>query len=132
MNDDLLVGGGSGNGFAVNTFAFFRIPFNIGGAIGDFAARFGERFALFQGEEAGEFVLMRHDEFKPAAQDAAACFGGFCPPCGQGGISGGDRLFGFLFATIGHMAEPFAGGGVMDGNGGFAQPLAVDITVFAQ
>ena len=43
----LAIGFESGDDFAAAAFGFFGKPFNKGGAVGDFAARFGQGFALF-------------------------------------------------------------------------------------
>ena len=42
----------TGNGVAINTFAFFSKPLNKGGGVADFAFRFSQRFTLFEGHQA--------------------------------------------------------------------------------
>ncbi|CSS88869.1 Uncharacterised protein [Shigella sonnei] len=42
----------TGNGIAINTFAFFGKPLNKRGSVADFAFRFGQWFALFEGHQA--------------------------------------------------------------------------------
>ena len=130
-----LVGCGAGDGVAVHAFGFFGIPFDVGRAVGNFAARLGQRLALLQCEQGGEFLLRLHHQIKPTAQDLAALFGRECAPGGQGGLGGSHRAFGFRRAHIGHAADGFAGGGVGYGDGAAAvgiEPLAVDVAPGAQ
>jgi len=49
--DDAFVVRWLRNGVAVDALAFFGKPFDVVGAIGDFAARLGQRLALFQGHD---------------------------------------------------------------------------------
>ena len=42
----------TGNGVAINAFAFFGKPLNKGGGVADFTFRFSQWFALFEGHQA--------------------------------------------------------------------------------
>src|SRR5690606_28290936 len=57
---DTLAGTGAGDGVAIGAPGFLGEPFQEGGGIGDFALGFGERFALLQGHDGGQVVLVRH------------------------------------------------------------------------
>ena len=61
---------------AINAFALFGKPLNKGSGVGDFAFGFRQRFALFQGHQTGEIVLMFNHQVEPAAQDVGPLFGG--------------------------------------------------------
>ena len=130
-----LVGRGAGDGVAIHAFGLFGIPFDVGRAVGNFAACFGQRLALLQREQGGEFFLRFHHQIKPAAQDLAALFGRERAPGGQRGLGSGHGAFGFRRAHIRHAADGFAGGGVGYGNSAAAigiKPLAVDVAPGAQ
>ena len=126
---------GAGDGVAIHALGFFGIPFDVGRAVGNFAARLGQRLALLQREQGGEFLPRFHHQIKPTAQDLAALFGRERTPGGQRGPGGSHGAFGFRRAHVGHAADGFAGGGVGYGDGSAAvgiKPLAVDVALGAQ
>ena len=126
---DALIGTRGGDGVAVNALGFFGKPFDIGCAVGDFAARFGQRLALFGGQDARQIFLVRRHQVEPAAQDAAAFGGGACRPVFLRGGCGGNRGAGFAFAHIGYVGQVPACGGVAHGQGAAAfgtPPCAVN------
>ena len=64
-----LVGG---DHVAIDALSFFREPFDEGCAVGDFAARFGQRLSLFGRHDLREVFLVRHDQVEPFAHEDAA------------------------------------------------------------
>src|SRR5690606_27873514 len=57
---------------AVGAFAFFGKPFDERSAVAHFAARFGQRFALFEGHEERQVVGIFEDQVVPATEHVGA------------------------------------------------------------
>ena len=113
-----------GNRVAVGALGFFAEPLDERRAVGDLAARFGERLALLERHQPGEIFLVRHDEVEPAAQDGRALFARSRAPFGQRGgrvIDGRARLGPARLGTE-PMTSPVAGSST-----GMVAPLAAAI-----
>jgi hypothetical protein len=98
-DDDALVGHGEGNGVAVDPLRLLGEPFDERGAVGDLAARLGERLALLGGEDLREILLVRHHQLEPLAQDRGALLACLRAPRRPGavrGVDGAPRLVGAL------------------------------------
>ena len=124
-----------GDGVAVHALGFFGVPLEVAGAVGDFALGFGQRLALFGGEDGGQVVLGGHHQLKPAAQNGAAFFGGFALPGRPGALGGLDGAAGFGGAHFRHARHQFASGRIGDIQGGAIvgiHPGAVDIALLTQ
>ena len=57
-NNQALIGLMTGNGVAINAFAFFGKPLNKRGGVADFTFRFGQWFALFEGHQADKRLIV--------------------------------------------------------------------------
>ena len=86
------LGQGDGNGFAIDALGFLGEEFDEGGAIGDFAARFGQGLALLGGHDLGQVFLVLHHQVEPFAQDGGAFLGGLLGPVLLGAFGGLDGL----------------------------------------
>ena len=116
-----------GQGFAVDPFGFFGKPFHKTGAVGDFAFGFGQRFALFGGEDARQVILVGHQQLEPFAQNGATLFGGFVAPSRPRGIGGVKGSAGIGGGQVGHIGEFLACCGVVHIKTAAAfEPLTVD------
>ncbi len=82
-------------------------------ATGGFAFGVGEDFAVFGGDEGGDFVEARFEDFAEAEHDAGTAEGWLRRPLGEGGGGGGDG--GVKFGAVGEGDEGLhlAGGGVI-------------------
>ena len=112
-NHDALVGLMTGNGVAVDPFRFFTKPFKKRSGISYFTARFGERFALLQGHQAREIILIFDHQVEPLAENDGALFCGFGAPGFEGLIGGFDGAAGFRAGEFWNFAEDFAGGRII-------------------
>ncbi len=114
-------------GLAVDALGFFGKPLDKAGGVGHFALGFGKGFALLGGHDAGQIVLVGHDQIEPFAQNVGALFARFGAPCRPGGVGCGNRLFGLRSAQVGDLRQFSAGGRVVHPEGVAANdPLAVD------
>src|SRR5216684_168989 len=123
------------NGVAIYAFGLFAEPFKEGSRISDFAFRFGEGLALFQGHQPGQIVLVRHHQIEPAAQNSGAFFRCFFAPSRKSAIRRFDRLLRFSATQFRHAADDFAGCWVVDVDrsaGLGLDPLAVHVAGFAE
>ena len=99
-----------GNDIAVNPLGFLGEPFDEGGRIRDFAARFRQRLALLQRHQHRQIVLMLQHQIEPSAQEGRALLSGSRPPTGESVPSRRDRPIDFDNPQLGHAAERFARG----------------------
>src|SRR3546814_12433164 len=76
---------------AVDAEPFLREPLHEAGRIGDFAAGFRERLALFGGNDRGEIVGMGDDQAVPFLENGTAIGGGARAPFGECRAGGSDR-----------------------------------------
>src|SRR3546814_20470459 len=76
---------------AVDAEPFLREPLHEAGRIGDFAAGFRERLALFGGHDRGEIVGMGDDQAVPFLENGTAIGGGARAPFGECRAGGIDR-----------------------------------------
>jgi len=123
------------NDVAVQPLAFLGEPLDECGAVSDLAPGFRERLALLSGHQRGEVLLVRHQQFVPAAQDGGAFLGGVRGPRGKCARGRLDRLAGLGDSHVRHRAERLAGGGIYDRVGCAArriEPLATDEGVRSQ
>ena len=130
QHDEAAARGIGGDHIAIDALTFFGEPFDEGRAIGDLAARFRERLALFGGHDGCEVFLVGHDELEPFAQQHGAFFRGLLFPCRESvmrGVDGGARVGA---SEIGDISKLRAGRRIGDreGLGAFA-PCAVHISV---
>ncbi len=119
-----------GNRAAVKTPRFVREPFDKARAIGDFAARLGQRLALLQRENRSEVVLMAQDQFVPAQQQRRTFSDRQPTPRRECVMSGVDGFLDLCGVEHRHMAEHFLIGRVMHGHGrgcGAMHPASADI-----
>ena len=107
-HDDAPVRRGRGDGLAVHPLAFLGEPFHERGAVGDLAPGLGQGLALFHGHDQAEFVLVRHDQLEPAAQQPAAVGRGARPPVGQGPRGRVDGPLGQLRTAVRHPGDDLA------------------------
>ncbi len=134
-HDDALVGLVPGDGVAVHPLGLFGEPLDEGRRVGDFTLGFGQRLALLERHQAGQVVLVLHDQLEPAAQRLRALLGGQIAP-------GRQRTFGRLDGTTGlgrahlrHAAKDLVAGRVVHLDGLAAVgilPGAVDIGLLAK
>jgi ParB family chromosome partitioning protein len=97
--------------------------------------RFRDRLALLGGEDLRQVFLVRHHQVEPFAKDDSALFRGLRAPGGKRGVRRLDRAARLRGAHVGHGAEDFAGGGVVDGNRLAAVgvgPSSVDVALLAK
>ena len=104
----------AGNHFAVDAAGFLGKPFDEAGTVDDLAGRFGERLALFQGEDAAEIVLVLDHQLEPAAQDAGALLGGAGCPFLLGDAGFLDCGLGLGCTELRHAADDLAGRRIVD------------------
>ena len=128
QHHDALVGLVARDQVAVDALGFLGEPLDEGGGIGDLALRLGERLALLGGHEPREVVRVQHDQVVPAAQEHRALLRGLRGPGREGGVRGGDGLFGRGGIERGHGAELAPVAGIVHGQCRAArrvEPLAV-------
>lgn len=104
---------GGGEVAAVVPDGFLGEPAQKLGAVGDFAAGFGQRLAHFQGHQQREVLGPFGHEVEGQAQDVGTGPGCGAGPGGLGGVSGvqrGDRV---LARGGGEGGEDLPGGGVV-------------------
>ena len=132
-DDDALVGPGRRDRVAVDALRFLGEPFDERSAVGDLAARLGERLALLGGEDLREVLLVRHHQVEPLAQDARALLAGLRAPRRPGAlgrIDGAPRLLG---AQLRHRAEHTLRRGVAHRDRvRAAYPLAADVALLSE
>ena len=93
-HDHAAIGPGRGNGLAIDALGLFGEELDEGRAIGDFAARFGQRLALLGGHDLGQVLLVLHHQVEPLAQDGGAFLGGLLRPVLLGALGSLDGGFG--------------------------------------
>ncbi|MNC07615.1 hypothetical protein D3C75_551680 [compost metagenome] len=108
------VAGETGNGAAIGALALFREPLDEAGAVGHLALGLGERLALLAGHDAGQFILIGHDEFEPGVKPAATLLGGEGGPGGLGIVSRRDGEPGVRLIHVGYLGDELAGRRVQD------------------
>ena len=113
LDEDLVLALGGGEVAAVVADGFLGEPAQELGAVGDFAAGFGQRLAHFQGHQQREVLGPFGDQVKGPAQDL-----GPHPRCGPrpgrlGGVGGVERGDGVLAGGGGEGGEYLPGGGVV-------------------
>src|SRR5699024_2601514 len=94
-----------------------------------FAARLGQRLALFHGHERGDPVDPLAQQPRRLVQDGAALVGGHLPPLPKTRIRGRERGIQISLASLGVVADGRAISWVDDGHRGAAcscLPLAID------
>ena len=134
-NDNAPVGTRRGNGVAVDTLGLFGKPLEITGAIEDFAFGFGQRLALFGGQDDSQIVGMRRHQVKPAAQDDGPLLGGPAAPGRPGRLGGFEGAAGFGTAHFRHPRQHGAGSRIGNGQRGTVvcrAPLATDQATVGQ
>ena len=108
------VAGETGNGAAIGALALFREPLDEAGTVGYLALGLGEGFALLAGHDAGQFILVDHDEFEPGVEPAAALLGGEGGPGGLGIVSRRYGEPGVRLVHVGYLGDELAGRRVQD------------------
>ena len=135
QHDDAPVVRGRRNDVAVNALGFFREPFDEGRAVGDFAARLGQRLALLVREDACQILLVLHAEVEPAAQQLGTILGAALTPGWQRALGSVDCALHVIGREARHTANHLTIGRVRHGDrsvvGGVA-PLPVDVALFAK
>ena len=114
LDEDLVFALGGGEVAAVVPDGFFGEPAQEFGAVGDFAAGFGQGLAHFQGHEEGEVLGPFGDQIKGTAQDLGPHPGRGPGPGRLGGvrcIEGGE---GVLAGGRGEGGEHLPGGGIVN------------------
>ncbi len=92
-DNDALVWLVTGDGIAINTFGFFREPFNEGRSIEDLAFGFSQWFAHLGAEDCCQIICCFHHQIEPFAQNASAFLAGLFRPFLLRGIG---KINGFL------------------------------------
>ena len=118
-----------------NPARLFGEPVDEARAIGNLAARLGDRLAHLGGQDDGQILGIRHYQLVPFAHHHGTVLGGAGGPgflCRYRGVDGGC---GFGRAEIRHLGDGFAGGRVGHGKPlvpGGGSPGAVDIGIGAK
>ena len=107
----------AGDNLAVGAFCLFAEPFDIGGAIGNLAHRFGHGFAHFRRQNGGKIGLGGHAQIKPFAHDGGAGFAGAASPFTAGDVGGSNCAGGIGACEIRHSGDDIAARGVGDRKG---------------
>src|SRR6266704_1027005 len=134
-DDEALVGLLRRNDVAIYAAPLLGEPVDESGGVADFAARFGERLALFAGHQHGQVVLVGQHQVVPTAQNPRPLAGGPRAPGGQGGRRGGDGAARLGGAHLRHHADEFAVSRVEHAEGLAVvgiDPGAVDAALAAQ
>ena len=132
---DALVRPGRRNRVAVRALAFLGEPLDERRAIGDLAARLGERLALLGGHDLRQVFLVRHHQVEPLAQDHGALLRGLRAPRRPRTLGGLDGALRLGAAHARHGAEHRAGRRVVHGDGvslAGIGPAAVDVALLAK
>ena len=77
---DAPVRGGSSNDIPVDTLCLFSKPLDKCRAIGNFASRLSEGFALLQGKNGRQVILILHAQIEPATEDLRSLLGRLSSP----------------------------------------------------
>ena len=115
---------------AIDALSLLAEPLQKSSGVGHFPARLGERLPLLDGHEPGEILLVLPHQVEPGAQDRGPLLRGLRAPCHHRARRRLDRQTRLEGAGIGHRADDFAGGGVVDRNRGTrasGHPLGVDV-----
>jgi len=96
-------------GFAIGSFAFGREPVDEARRIGDLPFGFGERLALFSGENYGQIVNMIAHQRGPPPEQKAALERAFVPPNEEGVLRRIDRAIDGAHQACGDMSDILSG-----------------------
>jgi len=99
-----------GQRLAVDALGLLGKPFDEAGPVSHFALGLGQWLALLGGHDAGQVVLMRHQQTKPVQQQRVAPLAGERAPGRPGGIGGGYGLLRVRGAQVGHVGQLGTGG----------------------
>ena len=102
---------------AIDASALLREPIEVGGAIGDLAARLGERLALLGGDDLREALLLGEQQIMQRRMICARSLASLAAPGGQGALGGVDRAARFGRAHVGTSAKSCAGRRIANGEG---------------
>ena len=114
---------------------FLGEPVDKGGAIGDLAARLGDRLAHLGGQDDGQILGIGEDQLVPFAHHHGTVLGGASGPGSLRRHRGIDRRRDRFSAQIGHLGDGLAGRRVGDGETPVLRclyPDAIDIGVGAK
>ena len=100
-----LVGVGRGNRLAINAPRLLCEPAQEACRIGNFTSGFLERFALFQGHDLRQLLLVLVHQVVPLHEDVGTLKGGQRTPSGEGILGGGDSTLGLAPTQARHLAN---------------------------
>ena len=109
----------------------FGEKLNERGAVGDLAARFGQRFALLGGHQPGKRFGIFDDQVEPAAQDGGTLFRQQVAPRTECAMCRFDRDAGAFRPDIGHAGDFGASRRVQNRILGLAGPGAINVALLA-
>ena len=125
-----LAGRGRGGHFAAGAPGLLGKPLHEAGAVGHLAQRLGQRLALLGGHDAGQVLLVLHEQLKPAQQRRVPRFARERAPGGPGRFGGGNGLAHLRGRHIRHVGQMPPRGRVRDRKAALARaPLAVDKSI---
>ena len=120
---------------AVDALGLLGEPLEEGGAVGDLAARLGQRLALLAGHQEREVLLVGHHQVEPLAQDRRALLGGRSCASPERPLGRLDRAPGLGDAHARHGADDLAVGRIGDLDRRAVvgvDPGAVDVALLAE
>ncbi len=114
---------------AIDALGLFTEEFDEGRAIGDLALGFGQRLALFGGQDHAEIMLVLHHQVEPLAHHLSAFLAGPLGPFLLRGLGLRDRPVHLGARQVRHLSHDIAAGGVRDIEGALVaiDPFAADI-----
>ena len=102
----------AGDHLAVDALGLFAEEFDEGRAIGDLALGFGQRFALFGGEDGAQIVLVLHHQVEPFAHHGGAFLAGPSGPVLLRLFSLGNSARNLCAAEVSDLRDDIAPRGV--------------------
>jgi len=111
QHENAAIGCGRRNRLAVDALGFLGKPLDETGTVADFAAGFGQRLALFEGENRRQILGVLVDGVEPRLEQPAAPGRGERPPLRERRVCSGDRAASRLRPRSGiwPTISPFAG-----------------------
>ena len=118
-----------GDYIAIDTLRLLGEPLDERGAIGDLAARLGQRLALLSRHQSRKILAMLDDQLEPATQDGGALLCGFRAPFGKSARSSLDCRARLIDTAIRNLRDLFARGRIVHSEclpGVSPGPFAID------
>ena len=102
----------AGDHLSVDALGLFAEELDEGRAIGDLALGFGQRLALFGGEDGAQIVLVLHHQVEPFAQHGGAFLAGPAGPVLLRLLGLGNRARDLRAAEVGDLCDDIAPRGI--------------------